>query len=182
MRGTSLVLNADGQPEMRTASLLNAYALHRVLQPHTVLQCAREDCNRSFVARTATQTFCTPRCENTTNKRSKRQAQQSAPLDAKTPPTKDRNDRLNSLRRHSARQALVLDAGSVRRRRRPRKSDGDNDRCVGSPTRTPPASCPRVCSHVSRKSHPCIERRQNRLSIPTEPRLHDLPAAALPLH
>ena len=78
MRGTSLVLNADGQPEMRTASLLNAYALHRVLQPHTVLQCAREDCNRSFVARTATQTFCTPRCENTTSKRSKRQAQQSA--------------------------------------------------------------------------------------------------------
>jgi len=73
-QGTSLVLNADGQPEMRTASLLNVYALHRVLQPHTLLQCARDDCNRSFAARTATQKFCTPRCANTTNKRSKRHA------------------------------------------------------------------------------------------------------------
>jgi hypothetical protein len=36
-----------------------------------------------------------------------------------------------------------------------------------------------VCSHVSRKSHPCIERRQNRLSIPTEPRTVPLPPCFL---
>ena len=90
MRGTSWVLNQAGQPEMRVASLLNAYALTHVLRSHIVKRCACEQCQRPFIGRTPSQKYCTTRCENTVNQQVRRQARASAHAQSPRGPARPR--------------------------------------------------------------------------------------------